>query len=51
MTARGYDRGSATAYEAKVGDRLVQLYDHGDGAWFAFAVRLADDAADVRSAD
>jgi hypothetical protein len=41
-TARGYDRGSASAYEAKVGDRLVQLYDHGQGVWFAFAVQVVE---------
>jgi hypothetical protein len=51
MTARGYDRGSATAYEANVGDHLVQLYDHGEGAWFSFAIRLADDASDPHPAD
>ena len=48
MTARGYDRGSATAYEANVTDRLVQLYDHGEGAWFAYDVQAvaADTVAD-----
>lgn len=40
-TARGYDRGSAGAYVAEVGDRLVQLYDHGEGAWFAFDIQTA----------
>lgn len=38
-TARGYDRGSASAYVAEVSDRLVQLYDHGEQAWFAFDVQ------------
>lgn len=45
MTARGYDRGSGSAYEAKVTDRLVQLYDHGEGAWYAFDVQVVDDDA------
>jgi hypothetical protein len=40
-TARGYDRGSSTAYEARVSDHTVQLYDHGDGTWFAFDVQIA----------
>src|SRR5262249_39136690 len=29
-TARGYDRSSAGAYEARVTERQVQLYDHGE---------------------
>jgi hypothetical protein len=41
MTARGYDRGSATSYEARVSERGVQLYDHGEGAWFAFDIHVA----------
>ncbi len=40
-TARGYDRASAHAFSATVSERLVQLYDHGDGAWFAFDVQTA----------
>ena len=43
-SARGYDRGSASAYEAQVTERVVQLYDHAEGAWFAFDIQLADDA-------
>ncbi len=35
---RGYDRGSAGHYVAKVSDRLIQLYDHSHSAWFAFEV-------------
>jgi len=42
MTARGYDRNSASAYVANVTDRLVQLYDHSQSAWFAFDVQCAD---------
>lgn len=38
-SARGYDRGSASAYVAQVSDRLVQLYDHGEQAWFAFDIQ------------
>lgn len=38
-TTRGYDRGAAGAYVAEVGDRLVQLYDHGEAAWFAFDIQ------------
>ena len=44
-TARGYDRGSAGAYEAQVTERLVQLYDHAEGTWFTFDVQVADDAS------
>jgi hypothetical protein len=40
-TVRGHDRGSATSYEARITDRGVQLYDHGEGAWFAFDVQAA----------
>jgi hypothetical protein len=37
-TARGYDRGSQGHYVAQVSDRLIQLYDHRQSAWFAFEV-------------
>ena len=40
-TARGYDRASATAYDAVVNGRSVQVYDHGEGAWFAFDIQVA----------
>jgi hypothetical protein len=40
-TARGYDRSSAGFYVAQVTDRLVQLYDHNEKAWFAFDVQVA----------
>jgi hypothetical protein len=39
-TARGHDRGSSHSYVANVTDRGVQLYDYGQGAWFAFDVQL-----------
>jgi hypothetical protein len=42
MTARGYDRGSASAYLGNVTDRLVQLYDYGEDAWFAFDVQSVE---------
>jgi hypothetical protein len=42
-SARGYDRGSASAYVANVTDRVVQLFDHGAGAWFAFDVQHSED--------
>ena len=41
--ARGYDRGSAGHYEAEVTDRLVQMFDHNDNTWFAFAVQVVED--------
>jgi len=40
-TVRGYDRGSSSAYIAQVTGRQVQLFDHGEGAWFAFDVQVA----------
>jgi len=40
--ARGYDRGSAGHYEADVTDKVIQLYDHSTGAWFAFEAQLVD---------
>lgn len=49
MTAQGYDRGSASAYVANVTDRVVQLYDHGEGAWFAFDVQIAEDGPATNS--
>lgn len=39
MTARGYDRGSSSAYTITATARQVQLYDHGESAWFAFDIR------------
>jgi hypothetical protein len=38
---RGYDRSSSTHFSAKVSERLVQLYDHAEGTWFAFDVQVA----------
>ena len=39
--ARGYDRSSSGHFSAKVSERLVQLYDHAEGAWFSFDVQTA----------
>jgi hypothetical protein len=33
---QGYDRGSSSSYVAHVADRLVQLYDYSQSAWFSF---------------
>jgi hypothetical protein len=38
QAARGYDRVSSHHYSLTATDRLVQLYDHGEEAWFAFDV-------------
>ena len=43
--ARGYDRGSRTFYDLRLGDRMVQLYDHEQDKWFAFSIREAEDAS------
>ena len=40
-TAKGYDRSSSSHYSLTVTDRQVQLFDHGDSAWFAFDVQVA----------
>jgi hypothetical protein len=39
--ARGYDRSSSTHFSASVSGRLVQLYDHSQGEWFAYDVQDA----------
>jgi len=36
---KGYDRQSSTFYTARVADGLVQVYDHGQDAWFAYDVQ------------
>lgn len=41
LTAQGYDRKSASHYSLTVTDEIVQLYDHGTGAWFAFSIQIA----------
>lgn len=42
--ACGYDRATASFYAAEVGDRMVQLFDHGQGCWFAFSIREVEAA-------
>ncbi len=37
-TLRGHDRGSSTAYTARVVDNLVQVYDHSQSLWFSYDV-------------
>jgi hypothetical protein len=39
--ATGYDRRSSNAYAAQVSEGRVQLYDYGQGAWFAFDIQVA----------
>jgi hypothetical protein len=39
--ARGYDRNSSGHFSVKITERLVQLYDHVEGAWFSFDVQVA----------
>lgn len=39
---KGYDRASSGFYEAQVTDGLVQLYDHNEGAWFAYDIQDAE---------
>jgi hypothetical protein len=40
VTARGYDRGSSSSYWVNVADRIVQLYDHSQSAWFTFDIQV-----------
>jgi hypothetical protein len=40
-TVRGYDRATGTFYTANVAEQVVQFYDHGERAWFAFTVQIA----------
>ncbi|TCM20548.1 hypothetical protein EDF56_102209 [Novosphingobium sp. PhB165] len=37
--AQGYDRSTSSAFTAHVTDRVVQLYDHGQGTWFPFDIQ------------
>lgn len=39
-SARGYDRGSSNHFSVTVTERMVQLYDHGPGVWFAFSIQV-----------
>jgi len=38
-TVKGYDRSSSNFFEATVTNGVVQLYDHGQSAWFAYDVQ------------
>ena len=40
-TVSGYDRGSSGHFTAVAGERTVQLYDHAEGAWFAYDIHVA----------
>lgn len=40
-TIRGYDRSSSGHFSVVVSERVVQLYDHSESAWFAFDVQVA----------
>lgn len=42
MQTRGFDRKTESAYAAQVSDGMVQVYDYGSAAWFAFSVQVAD---------
>jgi len=37
-TMRGHDRGSSTAYTARVEDNVAQVFDHGQNRWFSYDV-------------
>jgi hypothetical protein len=39
--ATGHDRGSGTSFEARVADGMVQVYDHGEAAWFSYDMQDA----------
>ncbi len=43
-SVKGYDRLSATFYEARVGEGLVQVFDYGEAAWFAYDIQDAEAA-------
>lgn len=40
-TVSGYDRGSSAHFTVEAGERVAQLYDHGEGAWFAYDIHVA----------
>jgi hypothetical protein len=47
---RGHDRTTSHSYMAQVTDRLVQLYDYGEDAWFAFDIRSTESGHGYREA-
>ncbi|NML95638.1 hypothetical protein [Novosphingobium olei] len=38
-TARGFDRATSSHFSLRAQDQIVQLYDHGQEAWFAFSIQ------------
>lgn len=40
-SARGYDRGSSSAFVVQVSEQQVQIFDYGENVWFAFDVQFA----------
>lgn len=42
---RGFDRASGGHFEARVGEGVVQVFDHAQGTWFAYDVQDAGAAA------
>jgi hypothetical protein len=44
-TVKGYDRGTSSFFTANVTDGVVQVFDHAEGAWFAYDVQDADAAS------
>ncbi len=45
--AHGYDRGAQGHYVADVTDRLIQLFDYSQDAWFAYEVLAFEDGAPI----
>lgn len=43
-TVSGYDRSSLSSYLARVIDGLVQIYDYGENAWFAYDMQCPETA-------
>lgn len=41
-TAQGYDRATETAYNVRITDGAVQIFDHGVKAWFAYDMQDPD---------
>jgi hypothetical protein len=39
--ARGYDRSTSSHFSVTTTERVVQLYDHAEEAWFTFDVQVA----------
>jgi hypothetical protein len=39
---KGYDRSTSTFFAATVSGGVVQVYDHGESAWFAYDIQDVD---------